>query len=243
MRKSGLHKQISSIFDGAAQPQSAPTPSRSILQRMADDGSQPDDADVSNAAVEVSAAESAQPSVRPKPAPRRPYKPRLDAKKTVARKKQSLTDQAAAQRQKKMTIMVGVLSVIFIAMIVHTSGGIGSSHAAEIDLEELDETAVTVQPVDLKTWQTPDPLPATMRDPMVTEADDNANAMAAAVVAAPIRLTVNGIVHSHNRPSAIVNDKIVFEGDAVGNATVTRITPTAVEFERDNERWTQQVRQ
>jgi len=50
-------------------------------------------------------------------------------------------------------------------------------------------------------------------------------------VAAGGNLTVKGILHDQNKPSAIVNKQIVHEGDKISGATIIKINRDNVEFE------------
>ena len=61
--------------------------------------------------------------------------------------------------------------------------------------------------------------------------------------AAKTQLHVTGIMYSSDGPSAIVNSKVVHEGDAVGAATVIKIEDAWVHFERKGRKWAQGVEQ
>jgi sRNA-binding protein len=85
-------------------------------------------------------------------------------------------------------------------------------------------------------WQMPEPYPTTLRDPMqfgsiTTNGPETG------------KITVKGIVYSKDNPSAVIADRIVHEGDKVLDATVIKINKDSVEFEMNNERWTQKVQQ
>lgn len=235
MKKSGLHKQIASIFDGAPTPGEASdsTSARSLLQRMSEPA-----APVNRVAEAPSARRIAS---RPQPAPRVSEEPGVwDAVhrlKTAAIKPQSKTAAAsqAQKRQKLMTVMVGVLSMVFAAVLYIAFGGIGQTVASTGNAA----SAAGPQPegaFNPSSWQFPQPLPAQMRDPLViptarTAAQSGDNAV----------LTVRGIVYSETRPSAIVSDNVVFAGDTVYGIKVVAITRDAVEFEKDDKRWVQGV--
>ena len=57
----------------------------------------------------------------------------------------------------------------------------------------------------------------------------------------PVRLKVRGIAYSYDRPSAVIGTTIVHEGDVVLGATIVRISRGSVEFEVNGETWTQKV--
>jgi len=58
----------------------------------------------------------------------------------------------------------------------------------------------------------------------------------------PRKMKVTGIVHSSDKPSAIVGTQIVYVGDIISGATVLDIDMDGVTFEADGQAWTQKVR-
>ena len=53
-------------------------------------------------------------------------------------------------------------------------------------------------------------------------------------------MTVRGIVFSSTKPSAIIANQIVFEGDVILGAKIIKIEKTSVTFEKDGKSWQQQ---
>ncbi len=102
--------------------------------------------------------------------------------------------------------------------------------------------AKTSGPVDTSTsayektnWDVPAPYSESLRDPMqygsITAAQSDIG-----------ELAVKGIVFSEDHPSAVINGKIVRQGDIVFGATIIKINRNNVEFEMEGKRWTRQVR-
>jgi len=54
---------------------------------------------------------------------------------------------------------------------------------------------------------------------------------------------VTGVLYSEDKPSAIVDHKIVHEGDTIDSVTVVKIYKDKVEFEKNNKKWEQKVQQ
>ena len=54
---------------------------------------------------------------------------------------------------------------------------------------------------------------------------------------------VTGITYAEEDPSAVVGYDIVHEGDTIRGVKVVKIYRDKVEFEKDGERWTQEVRE
>lgn len=52
-------------------------------------------------------------------------------------------------------------------------------------------------------------------------------------------LRISGILHAEDNPAALVNGKLVYEGDVIDGARVVRIFPNKVEFENFDRRWSQ----
>jgi hypothetical protein len=58
----------------------------------------------------------------------------------------------------------------------------------------------------------------------------------------PQKLAVSGIVYSETSPSAIISNQVYGIGDVVEGYTISRITPTEVEFQKDGKKILRQVR-
>lgn len=144
-------------------------------------------------------------------------------------------------RQKKAAILAGFLAVVFAVVLTISLGGIGGGGSAKTNKQHLAE-AVSSPSADSKkpTWQIPEPLPETFRDPMqpVREVELEQHSATAAL---PGDLTVKGIVFSKNKPSALINNEILQEGQIFNGVTIVRIDRTEVEFEFGDQRWTQPV--
>jgi hypothetical protein len=56
-------------------------------------------------------------------------------------------------------------------------------------------------------------------------------------------IIVRAIVYSDDRPSALIGTKIVYVGDKVNDATIVKINRDSIEFENDESRWVQKVRE
>jgi type II secretory pathway component PulC len=61
------------------------------------------------------------------------------------------------------------------------------------------------------------------------------------VEAEELKPIVRGIVHSENKPFAVIGTELMQEGEEVLGATIVKINPDSVEFEMAGERWTQMV--
>jgi len=83
-------------------------------------------------------------------------------------------------------------------------------------------------------WQIPEPYPATLRDPMQFGSVTTAQSGASGLI-------VKGIVYSKDNPAAVIGSQILHEGDKVLGVTIVKINEKSVDFEMNGKRWTQKV--
>jgi hypothetical protein len=83
-------------------------------------------------------------------------------------------------------------------------------------------------------WPIPDPYPTDIRDPMVLDVQRQ-------FYVEPERLVVRGIVYSTDSPFAIIGIRMMQEGEVIDEATILKINPDSVVFERDGKEWEQEV--
>jgi hypothetical protein len=59
----------------------------------------------------------------------------------------------------------------------------------------------------------------------------------------PKRGTITGILYSGEKPAAMINTDIIYEGTVINNIRVLRIDPKKVHFEKNGKIWTQAMHQ
>jgi len=62
-----------------------------------------------------------------------------------------------------------------------------------------------------------------------------------ATTTTPVYRLVTGILYSEDKPSAVIGNRIVYEGDTLHGINVVKIYKDKVEFEKNGQRWTQPV--
>jgi hypothetical protein len=212
------------------------------MQRLADDES-------SARPTVPAAGGSADPNrivPRPKPAPKAPAAapsavPKKNGRSVAKKNAGESQASAAGRRQKTMALLVGVLSVVFLAVMVISFGGIGQS--APKPAAATEAAADAVEPVkrfDPESWAFPEPLPAQMRNPLVIPKPQTLD-LNDDTLETTTQLAVRGIVYSTEKPSAIIGEQVIVEGQTIYGVKVVSITRGAVEFEKDGKRWTQGV--
>ena len=235
-RRAGLHKEVSSIFDGV------PMPKGNGVQQPPD---------VPTAEHPEYGAPSHLTSTMPKPqeptklppkaaAPKRPKADtaiktarQIPWRKTwqqIKKKLFAVKPGVNAGRQKTMAILVPVLFIILIFVFIRVFGTPSRAKATPVGLGPTS-AVVASNKID---WQIPALYPATLRDPMrfgsVTTAETGTG-----------RLIVKGIVYSEDKPAVVIGTEIVREGDKVLGVTIVKINKNSVEFEMNGKKWTQKV--
>ncbi len=236
-RKAGLHKEISSIFEGVPIPGRQERPSGAATPQRPGQG----------------------PAKPPAPGPGIPQTtptagkqpvPKAAAVKTTGgsrwRKIWQKTWQkirsklfppesgASSARQKVMVILVPMLfiALIYVLMPLFRRPKISEPGRAE-------PTKVAVDYKGEIDWQIPEPYPTTFRDPM--QPSSAAGAVGTETIESGRILIVKGIVHSKDNPAAVIGTQIVHKDDVIAGARIVKINQDSVEFKMNDKRWTQKV--
>lgn len=147
-------------------------------------------------------------------------------------------------KQKAMVIMVPILAII----MIFTFRQVLSKAPRKTKGAGSDETPVVVASADSGheiDWKIPEPISVMTRDPIkLPEQSDTQNAEEDETENKPNQgvIIVRDIVYSHDRPSAVIGTKIVYEGDKVNDATIIKINRRSIEFDKNGEKWEQNVR-
>ncbi|MBN2183617.1 MAG: hypothetical protein JW715_17040 [Sedimentisphaerales bacterium] len=141
-------------------------------------------------------------------------------------------------RQKIMVILIPVLFIVMIFMFRQVlSKAPQETEGAVEDTTGFDQAGAGNE-ID---WQIPEPISMNIRDPIkpapqtpVTntwKTDANNTGI----------LNVRGILYSQDKPSAVVNNRIVHLNDKIDDVTIVEIDREYVIFERNGKRWTRKV--
>ncbi|MHC4155328.1 MAG: hypothetical protein ACYST6_10465 [Planctomycetota bacterium] len=243
--KAGLHKNISSIFDGAPVPKGG--------EKQPSHGTGP-----RRIGYVPSKPPSAPPQSAPKPpkAAHLPPQPAKETPRTTARSRSAalsakqplsgwLTKKMFAPkagistaRQKLMAMLIPVLLVLLIAVLVYNSGMISPRRQLRRTTPQPAGAEPAVPSGVAIAWDRPAEYTTASRDPMARDLKTIATPLTVAMT----ELVVSGIVSTEDTPRAIIGTTIVEEGDEILGATVVKINRDGVEFEKDGKRWTQKVR-
>ncbi|TFG49399.1 MAG: hypothetical protein E4H40_03065 [Candidatus Brocadiia bacterium] len=253
--KSGLHKEISSIFDGVPMPNKNDSKQGSSEPSAVRAGYVPP-------RPPVSAAPSQTPQVRPQSP-----KPQLEEKNTpmqesvpakVVRESEitekykpkgetalkqilenikgrffAMGDSEGSAKQKVMALLIPVLAIAMIFLMIRAFSTPRINAAVNI----VPSGNKTVESGIPKTeWKIPDIYPSTLRDPMQLVAASTSKYGNG-------QLVITGILYSEDKASAVINGRIVYQGDEVLGAKIMKIERKSIEFEMDGKTWTQKVQE
>ncbi len=148
-------------------------------------------------------------------------------------------------KQKAMVIMVPVLAIIMIFVFRQVL----SKAPRKTKATGIDDTPVVVANADSSheiDWKIPEPIAVTMREPIKLPDESNTqnpeqNETTSKVTTETI--IVRDIVYSKDKASALIGSKIVYVGDIINGATIVKINRDSIEFEKNGDRWEQNVRE
>ncbi len=241
--KAGLHKEVSVIFNGVSLPKDDGDPAPPMGGAPAPEHQDyiapepPVQKPPAPSHMTATKPKSQQPPVQspPEAAPAKQSKVDSAIKRTLEQIKNKLfapKPGVSATRQKMMVILAPALFVVLISMFIRTfsapsrkiisTGTFGPARAAAAGSDSQAD------------WRIPELYPTMLRDPMqfgsvATQTTETGG------------LIVKGIVYSKDKPSAVIGNQIVHEGDKVLDTVIIKINENSVEFEANNKRWTQKV--
>ena len=244
--KAGLHKEVSSIFNGVPTQQDNGAEPR----LHGDDKGRPE-SPAATKPVAPYPLTNATPSPRPtedkiptqqeknirrdtgyeRPRTRMQDTKLQQAWQQIRNKLFTPKPGVSTARQKTMLVSVPVLFIVLLFVFIRVFSVPSGKRAAIAGVGPSGAVAASGARI---SWQVPASYPTALRDPMQF-------GLAATSHAGAGGLIVRGIVHSEDNPTAVISDQIVHEGDKVLGATIVKIDKDSVEFEMNGKSWTQKV--
>ena len=260
-KKSGLHKNISSIFEGVPLPQPGQQPPPAAPGGPAPQpapGGPPRPLPPPFQALRIPQAAGGYESAR------RPLEGVSEGSAKAAAKAggpgllAGIKDKLLAPkhgvssaRQKAMLVLVPVLFIVFIFVFFKWLNP-AISPSQPVRKPQPVKAPKPVVAADTRIeWEIPTVYPKNLRDPgrlassepIVTKQEPVPEPKSEPKPE-PVKvekLVVKGILYGRNNPSAIIGTQIVHEGDKVSGMTIVKIDRSSVEFEKSGEKWKQGV--
>lgn len=242
-RRTGLQSQISSIFSGVPIPKKGA--SGEGTPNAPSQAAGPERTTPKAPPAPSSAPPKYQPPIEPvreippaKAAPRIP-ETKIGEIPTVPRRKKERTAVpragASPVRQKVAIAMIVVLSVLLVFLLTRSSQKPSYNPVTPGATEQAKNVAAFSKANVKIDWPIPQKYPENLRDPMILGVQKTIR------VERTSALVVKGITYSDDRKYAVIGTETFEEGDTVQGATVIKINPNSVEFEKDGKKWTQEV--
>ncbi len=245
-RRGGLHKQVSSIFDGVPIPADDGEQQSPVNEPTSENPvpAPPKPVAPSHLTAKPSNPEQPEQPAQPQPKPAAPKQPKIKVAARDAGLNQlmeiweKISAKLFAEKEgvdvKKQKTMAVVVPVLFVVLIFVFSKVLRSPSRGAAKPNPAGPSNATAAVDKRQQWQIPEPYPESLRDAMQFNAADAASITRGLIV-------VRGIVYSEDNPSAVVSNEIVHEGDEIAGATVVKINKNSVEFEMNGKTWTQKV--
>jgi len=252
-QKSGLHKQISSIFSGIPIPKKdgdeqqsstttkeAPTygPPSHLSKKTAETSP------ILKSLMNEPPAETPKPNEKipaaPAPAPAPVIKIKRARPAWLEQIQRLIQDKLFAPqpgvspaRQKATVVLVPIM---FIGMVLAFYKVLGFGPGKATATKVIKPSNAITASAGIIDWKIPEGYPTTLRDPM------QFGTLPTEVKSDTGNIEIKGILYSEENPSAIIGTEIIHEGGMVSGAIVIKINKDSVEFERDGKSWTQKVK-
>ncbi len=265
-QKSGLHKEISSIFSGVPLP--SDKANGPLMDMEKKDNSAGHIPPVPKAAVKGPQLNQQEPSVKPSPkvenksvsvpemnnpAAEKSSKAPVYKKNQLSAFRKSLNKflkpimdkilipPEGVSRTKHMTTLA-LVPALFLVVVLVFGRMLLKSGSKSKDLKDGDGKISSVASKNQIVWQMPETYPAGLRDPMKRSYRQKVTTVEnPEPTPADSGIIVRGIAWSEDNPAVIVGTEIYYLGQVVHNAKIIKITTDSVEFEKDGKTWIQKV--
>jgi len=265
-KKSGLHKKVSSIFDGApaldngAGTKATQTPG-DTPQPLPAAGKPPEttgsgDIPLQKVPEQTPAAKPAKPTLAETLSGRGIATDFAPGAKAILPKggEYKLFGAIPGISDTRRKVMFVLTPLLFIIMIIVVTNAFTPKSTKSLIRRRLTGTATTQadikQSSDQIKWQSPQPYPEAIRDPMVIPGYKpnprkqlSPKGRGAGFLnkdgTVAINIEIKSIFHyGKDSRSIVVGDEILYEGDTVHGAKILKINKNSVEFERNNKKFT-----
>jgi hypothetical protein len=239
--KAGLHKNISSIFDGAP------------LQR------QPADSALKQTSLPDFVTEQTDGS-EPRHIPQ-PTKPVQKLYKDTAEKTHHLISETSSRKgtsfsriyqafkakllprksgidQKRQIASLVLVPVLCLVLVFVIFKFVLPASPKQMPSPEIQTVVNEVSTPVKVNWQIPQPISASLRDPMkplILDQLSGGQIISGQQFSGVAGIALTGIVYSEDNPAAIIGTQIMHTGEKIGDISIVKIDKDAVTFERSGQ--------
>ncbi|MBN2181279.1 MAG: hypothetical protein JW715_05145 [Sedimentisphaerales bacterium] len=141
------------------------------------------------------------------------------------------------RKQTTMVVLAVSLSILLFFLLVKPFGKsprrISDSRTGRTPTQQSSKIGRRDVAID---WTAPSEYPTEIRDPMLLSSQQQ-------FYSKTWKPNLVGIVYNENQKYAIIGKEIVKEGEEINGLKIIKINKDSVEFERDGQKWTQEVRE
>ena len=251
----GLNKKISSIFDGVPIPKDNAEDNKTAT-KLPDFITDPAESSAVPAQPKQQSPQQYFPSPEPqkavqKPAAEKPTAAVPDKVKSVVEVKPSLLKSLKARlssrkqstssaRQKVMIFAIPILAIVLVFVFIQVLKP--SKPRRRVEPQAAGGQTQSAAPKTIN-WEIPKPLAGFFRDPMKFESGGSYQAAfsASEQPLAGSEVVIRGIVHSNDKPTAVVGGHIVHEGDVIKDIVILKISKDSIDLEKAGQKKTLKV--
>lgn len=140
-----------------------------------------------------------------------------------------------SRKQTIMVILVIALSVLLFFLLFQPFSGSSNINGPEATNPTAPKTSAQANAASIViSWDTPEPYPDNIRDPMLLSSQQQ-------FYSDTWKPNLVGLVYNEAQKYAIVGTEILQEGEEINGVKVVKINKDSVEFERNGQKWTQEV--
>jgi len=254
-RKAGLHRKISSIFDGVPVPGSDKSGQQGLPvqeQKSQQSISAPPE-------LQRDVKPPEKDKLRPKPVEQAKPKPKSKRRKRKRYKFSAPIPGINEQNEKKKIMIMMILLVLLTFILVRTFlPMLSKKEETKSEAEEIMAKALRHKIDTTIAWKVPELYPATVRDPMRTgrfrdpgtgewidkiigpekTGDIKKPQNDAETAGFYGKIVIQSILYSRQGRSIVIGNKILYEGNAVEGATIIKINRDSVIFSIGGQQFT-----
>jgi hypothetical protein len=254
----GLNKKISSIFDGVPIPKDDTSDDKSATKLPDFITDQVETAPLPPQQKPQPPQQQYFPSPEPQKIIQKPVEktaPAVPGKvKTIVEPKTSFSASlknikakllgskhgTSSPRQKVMIVAIPILVIVLIFVFVKVLKPSKPRRRIE---PQTPQTQSQSTPSGTINWEIPKPLAGFFRDPMRFDSSGSfsAGSSLADLPAVGSEVIIRGIVHSEEKPTAVIGGHIVHEGDVISDVIILKINKDSIDLEKAGQKRTLKV--